>query len=157
MTTGKYITRNGIRKYNPALGPAQPAYGFVNQATALPVVSAPLEDDEIIVAPTYHDAVAKYHESVEPEIYIEPESGGPGVGGGCLDELNQVLAKYEVPGGMLTKLLMLSEFEVAEIIVDDSGSMNLPTDAKGPSGEPLDRWKEAKWRISQVRYYGIEP
>ena len=67
-----------------------------------------------------------------------------------LEELNQILAKYEVPGGMLGKLLGLQGFQLAEIIVDDSGSMQLDTDAKGPSGEKLTRWWEAKYRISQM-------
>ena len=60
------------------------------------------------------------------------------------------MVKYEVPAGMLSKMLELSRFDEAEIIVDDSGSMRLPTDARGPRGEPLNRWWEAKWRISQM-------
>lgn len=61
-----------------------------------------------------------------------------------------MLAKYEVPCGMLGKLLGLKQFDVAEIIVDDSGSMRLMTDAKDPRGQPMARWWEAKYRICQM-------
>lgn len=140
-----YITENGVRKIDPAYKPAVP---FTNQATALAVVAAPgsnNDEEEIVVVatPVYEAAVAQYHEEVEPEIFVEGAEHG-------LEEFNQVLAKYEVPGGMLSKLLGLQQFDVAEFIVDDSGSMQLDTDAKGPNGERLNRWWEAKYRISQM-------
>jgi hypothetical protein len=147
--TKHYTTKNGIRKVDPAWQPAVP---FTNKATALAVVASPddannNDDDEIVVVatPIYEAAVAQYHDEVEPEIFIEGSSDHHG-----LEELNQVLAKYEVPGGMLSKLLGLQGFHRAEIIVDDSGSMQLATDAKGPNGEELTRWWEAKYRIAQM-------
>lgn len=156
--TQKYTTANGIRKYNPAYVPpsnnnATKAAPFVNQATALPVIPAPtapsLEEEEIVVVPTttYEAAVVAYHEEAEPEIYV----GGYEGEGDSLDELNLQMAKYEVPGGLLTKLLQVKEFQLMEIIVDDSGSMNCPTDALDPiTGSKMSRWWEAKWRISQM-------
>ena len=55
----------------------------------------------------------------EPEICVEagmtPDT--------MVDELGTVLAKYEVPMGLMNKLMMLSEFEYLEFMVDDSGSM----------------------------------
>ncbi len=134
--TQKYTTENNIRKYNPAYVPPQnatKAAPFVNQATALPVIPAPsapsLEEEEIVVIPTttYEAAVVAYHEA-EPEIYL----GGYAGEGDSLDELNNIMAKYEVPAGLLAKLLMVSEFQLMEIIVDDSGSMNAATDALDP-------------------------
>ena len=114
--TQKYTTTNGIRKYNPT--------PFVNQSTALPVISVPtapssLDDEEIIVIPTqtYEAAVVAYHEA-EEEIYL----GGYHGEGDSLDGLNRILAKYEVLAGMLAKLLDVQQFELIEIIVDDSGS-----------------------------------
>jgi hypothetical protein len=158
MTVKPYKTENGIRKYNrQAYVPTATAVAvpFTNASTALAVVSAPQPDDEeIVVTPMYEAAVTQYHETVEPEIFVGIDDGddqpasAPADGG--LEELNTVMAKYEVPAGMLSKLLELSRFAAAEIIVDDSGSMRLPTDAKGPRGEPLTRWWEAKWRISQM-------
>ena len=148
----KYITENGVRQYNPTYHPAPNApvapLPFPNQATALPVISYPNQpdylDEEIVVAPSYKKAVEQYNDIfVEAEIVTE-ESGS------AIDQLSAVLARYEVPAGMLSKLLMLSEFEIGEIIVDDSGSMNAQSDAKGPQGHLLTRWQEAKQRIEQM-------
>ena len=168
----KYKTENGIRKYNPAYhepSATAVAVPFVNQTTALPIVAAvatapSLEEDiavgaiggdeEISFVPTsnYGDAVTKYHEEIEPEIYLGGYSANNEADGGdSLDELNAILAKYEVPAGMLSKLLDVRQFDVAEIIVDDSGSMGLMTDAKDPkTGASMSRWWEAKHRISQM-------
>mmetsp|Transcript_7856 Transcript_7856/g.16405 ORF Transcript_7856/g.16405 Transcript_7856/m.16405 type:complete len:437 (+) Transcript_7856:243-1553(+) len=154
--TAKYTTQNGIRKQNPAyvppaVTPSAPPLPFVNKSTALAVIPVPAaaaaaeDEEEIVVTPMYEAAVAQYHEEVEPEIFVGAEQPDCG-----LDELNQVLAKYEVPAGMLAKLLDLRKFDAAEIIVDDSGSMTLQTDAKDPKGMPMNRWWEAKWRITQI-------
>jgi hypothetical protein len=52
---------------------------------------------------------------------------------------------------MLAKLLEVKQFQLMEIIVDDSGSMNAATDALDPvNGQKMTRWWEAKWRISQM-------
>ncbi|KAL7427841.1 hypothetical protein ACHAXM_001025 [Skeletonema potamos] len=154
--TQKYTTTNGIRKYNPAYVPppnATKAALFINKATALPVIPSPtapsLEEEEIVVIPTttYEAAVVAYHEEAEQEIYF----GGYEGEGDSIDELNNIMAKYEVPAGMLAKLLQVKEFQLMEIIVDDSASMNCATDAYDPiTGSTMSRWWEAKWRISQM-------
>jgi len=156
IMTHKYTTNNGVRKYNTAYVPppnAAKAAPFINQATALPVIPAPtapsLEEEEIVVVPTtsYEAAVVAYHEEVEQEIYF----GGYEGEGDSLDDLNNIMAKYEVPAGMLAKLLQVKEFQLMEIIVDDSASMNCATDALDPiTGSKMSRWWEAKWRISQM-------
>ncbi|KAL9180319.1 hypothetical protein ACHAXT_008289 [Thalassiosira profunda] len=169
--TQKYKEENGIRKYNSAWSPSASAtvvaVPFVNQSTALPVVAVPVasappaeeeiavgvEEEEIPFVPTsnYGDAVTRYHEDAEPEIYLGGYNNEAGGGGDSLDALNAVMAKYEVPAGMLSKLLEVKQFEVMEIIVDDSGSMSMKTDAKDPvTGQLMTRWIEAKWRISQM-------
>ena len=55
----------------------------------------------------------------EPEICVEagmtPDT--------MVDELGSILNKYEVPMGLMNKLMMLSEFEYLEFMIDDSGSM----------------------------------
>jgi len=157
MTAKQYKTIDGIRRYNQAYVPTATAIAvpFSNASTALAVVSAPQPDDEeIVVTPMYEAAVTQYHDTVEPEIFVGIDNGDgqPALASaaGGLEQLEAVMAKYEVPAGMLSKLLELSRFDAAEIIVDDSGSMGLPTDAKGPRGEALTRWWEAKWRISQM-------
>ena len=149
MTVKPYKTGDdGIRRYNQAYVPTATAVAvpFTNASTALAVVAVPQPDDEeIVVTPMYEAAVTQYHDVVEPEIFVGIDSDDD-----HLEGLNKVMAKYEVPAGMLSKMLELSRFDEAEIIVDDSGSMRLPTDARGPRGELLNRWWEAKWRISQM-------
>jgi hypothetical protein len=38
-----------------------------------------------------------------------------------IDQLGALLSKYEVPIGLVNKLMMLSEFASLEFIIDDSG------------------------------------
>lgn len=45
-----------------------------------------------------------------------------------VDELGAILNKYEVPMGLMNKLMMLSEYQVLEFMIDDSGSMTLTSD-----------------------------
>ena len=153
--TKQFVTDKGIRKRNPAWHandddlPVAVAVPFVNRDTALVVVSTPPEEEEeIVITPMYQDAVLQYQQHVEPVIFAQQVDTNTNHNG--LEELNRVLAKYEVPMGILSKLLGLSAFEKAEIIVDDSSSMTLFTDANEPNGERLTRWMEAKWRISQM-------
>ena len=174
MTVPKYVKKsNGVHAYNPAWKPATGGADqeiqlppFQNQATALPVVSAPMEDDkyhyfpedeEIVIAPSYQVAVADYTQMVEDQEIVVNGTGGSA---DLLHDLNHVFAKYEVPAGMLSKLLLLKNFEIGEIIVDDSGSMSAYTDAKGPKGEIITRWVEAKYnifRMFEVMAYVIVP
>lgn len=160
--TYKYINDHGVHKLNPEWSRThtntamETSYPFQNRATALPVVSYPSQqnlfspdDEEIVVAPSYQVAENQYHDIlVEAEIIVEAEAVSEG--GHHLGQLAGVLAKYEVPAGMLSKLLGLRDFTAAEFLVDDSGSMSLNTDAKGPNGESLTRWIEAKLRILQM-------
>jgi hypothetical protein len=74
-----------------------------------------------------------------------------------LRQLQEVLARYEVPGGMLSRLLALGKFEIAEIIVDDSNDMNEYSDVEDPEKPRvaavthfLTRWEEAKLRLTQM-------
>ena len=153
----KYITVNGIHKLNPAWqGDAnnhtlQP---FQNRHTALAVVSYPSqqnifapEDEEIVVAPSYQHAAEEYQNMISDEAEMKLDEGNHHHG---LGPLSSLLAKYEVPAGMLSKLLGIRNFSVAEMIVDDSSSMNAATDATGLQGKRMTRWHEAKWRILQM-------
>eukprot|EP00977_Amphora_coffeiformis_P019371 scaffold7190_cov193-Amphora_coffeaeformis.AAC.6 len=158
--TVKYITVNGVRKLNPAWKAERATPPFQNRITALPVVSYPSQEglfapgeEEIVIAPSYTQAVNQYQTIVveakavapEPEIAVAGQGNHHGLG-----PLGEVLQRYEVPAGMLTKLLGLKDFQAAEIMVDDSSSMNAATDALGPNGETQTRWQEAKMRILQM-------
>ncbi|KAL3915180.1 MAG: hypothetical protein SGILL_005766, partial [Bacillariaceae sp.] len=83
----------------------------------------------------------------EPEICLEagmqPDE--------MVDELGAILGKYEVPMGLMNKLMMLSEFQSLEFIVDDSGSMMCNSDTINPvTKAPNTRWQEAHQRLKEM-------
>eukprot|EP00957_Ditylum_brightwellii_P046698 3543846-Ditylum_brightwellii.AAC.1 len=59
-----------------------------------------------------------------------------------VDALGDLLNKYEVPIGLMNKLICFSEFQVLEFLIDDSGSMNV--------GQPISRWQEAQSRLKEM-------
>lgn len=68
-----------------------------------------------------------------------------------VDSLGTILGKYEVPIGLMNKLMMLSEYESLEFIVDDSGSMNLTSDTINPYTHQMNtRWEEAHQRLKEM-------
>lgn len=155
-----------MHRYNPQWKPNEDPEVVIpplqNKMTALPVVANPLdkesnyfpEDEEIVVDPSYQEATIAYAELVqEEEIVVGGEED-------VLVELTKIFAKYEVPAGMLGKLLLMKSFSVGEVVVDDSASMNAFTDAKGPNGEVITRWQEAKFnlfRMVEVMAYVVAP
>jgi hypothetical protein len=82
-------------------------------------------------------------------------------GGQFLDQLSEYFTQYEVPVGMINKLMALQLYRL-DFIIDDSGSMNGPSDVTmndatswilPPGGRTLDRralmtrWQEAENRL----------
>merc|ERR1719162_2685567 len=68
-----------------------------------------------------------------------------------VDELGGILGKYEVPMGLMNKLLVLSEYASLEFIIDDSGSMRLNSDTINPiTKQPNTRWEEAHERLKEM-------
>jgi len=65
--------------------------------------------------------------------------------------LGAILNKYEVPIGLMNKLMMLSELQSLEFIIDDSGSMSLLSDTIHPiTGQRNRRWDEAHLRLKEM-------
>jgi len=167
----KYVKINGIMKLNPeykawknaqneeASGSsvvAQPATTVLNSSQALPIVSS-MEDyeklnddisgngDEMI--PLAESTSATIEMLQEPEMAaesgFEPDE--------MIDQLGTMLARYEIPIGLINKLLVLSEFQSLEFIIDDSGSMTLSTDSIDPrTRRPMTRWQEAQIRLKEM-------
>ena len=50
--------------------------------------------------------------------------------GETIDQLGRIFAKYEIPIGLLNKLMELQNYDTLEFIIDDSGSMNANSDTK---------------------------
>lgn len=68
-----------------------------------------------------------------------------------IDELGDLLEKYEIPIGLTNKLMLLSEYQSLEFIIDDSGSMRLDTDTIDPiTRKPMSRWAEAQVRLKAM-------
>eukprot|EP00957_Ditylum_brightwellii_P058339 4423438-Ditylum_brightwellii.AAC.1 len=132
----KYVKINGVMKLNPEykkwreaqLG-GKPASTVIT-VEALPIVSS-MEDYKQL-----NEAVVVYAEPEIPlaestnatiEMMQEPEiSINAGMTADTMvDELGSIMNKYEVPMGLMNKLMMLSEFQVLEFMIDDSGSMSV--------------------------------
>lgn len=67
-----------------------------------------------------------------------------------VDTLGNVLAKYEVPIGLMRKLLDVSRYDAIEFIIDDSGSMTNVTDSQDIHGNQLTRKEEALSRMLEM-------
>jgi len=119
---------------------------------ALPVVSnmddhMKLNEDLGMDVPLAESTDATIEMMQEPEISLEagmqPDE--------MVDKLGAVLGKYEVPMGLMNKLMMLSEYASLEFIIDDSGSMQMQSDTINPiTRKPNTRWQEAHQRLKEM-------
>ncbi|MDX1900715.1 MAG: hypothetical protein SFW66_01765 [Gammaproteobacteria bacterium] len=166
----KYIFENGVMKLNPAYKEAGPST-IANPQQALAVVSS--TNDIADASQTQMNATGKpmqlsdatqaSMEIMQDQEYLDKfKVQGNLDGGELLDGLSNIFAKYEVPIGLVNKLLALSEYEL-NFIVDDSSSMGCGSDAPrdGASvqmkqklgannsffGNSLTRWEEAEDRL----------
>ena len=159
----KYIKINGVMKMNPEYkkwkdaqsggAPSAPA-----NPQALPVVSnmedhMQMNEDFGQDVPLAESTNATIEMMQEPEISLEagmqPDE--------MVDQLGAILGKYEVPMGLMNKLMMLSEFQSLEFIIDDSGSMQCNSDTVNPvTKAPNTRWQEAHQRLKEMELSGVE-
>ena len=164
----KYCKINGIMKLNPeykawkdaqatAQGPtatavAVPATTVLNSAEALPIVSS-IEDSMQLSEDIGQDVALSESTNAAIEMLQDPEIAAE-VGlqpDDMIDELGSLLARYEIPIGLTNKLMMISEYQSLEFIVDDSGSMRLNTDTVDPkTRKPISRWIEAQRRLKEM-------
>lgn len=151
---------NGVMKMNPAYKRWKDAEsGAVPVASAVPfnpnalaVVSnmddhMKLNEDLGMNVPLAESTDATIEMMQEPEISMEagmqPDE--------MVDQLGAVLGKYEVPMGLMNKLMMLSEYASLEFIIDDSGSMQMNSDTINPvTRRPNTRWQEAHQRLKEM-------
>jgi len=155
----KYVKINGVMKLNPEFKRWQEsqtgagtATSLPNSAQALPVVSCmedhmQLNDDLGTNIPLAESTDATI-EMMQDQQFCADAGMNPDT---VVDELGAVLSKYEVPMGLMNKLMMLSEFQALEFIIDDSGSMQCATDSNDPvTRKPMSRWKEAQLRLKEM-------
>eukprot|EP00977_Amphora_coffeiformis_P025723 scaffold21700_cov164-Amphora_coffeaeformis.AAC.4 len=153
----KYIKINGVMKLNPEYKRWKDAQSGGVPSTpampqALPVVSnmddhAQLNSDLGQDVPLAESTNATIEMMQEPEICLEAGMNADEM----VDKLGAILAKYEVPLGLSNKLLMLTEFESLDFIIDDSGSMQCTSDTIDPvTKQQNTRWKEAQNRLKEM-------
>ena len=155
----KYVKINGVMKLNPEYKRWQEAQSGTTATTttipmphALPVVSN-MDDHAQMNADYGHDVPLAESTNATIEMMQEPEiSVQAGMAPDAMvDKLGAVLAKYEVPMGLMNKLFMLSEFDSLDFIMDDSGSMQMLSDTVDPiTRQPQTRWKEAQNRLKEM-------
>lgn len=160
----KYVKINGVMKLNPEFtkwkDSQNTAAGVVvvtgtampNSAQALPVVSC-MEDhmqlnSDLGTSIPLAESTDATITMMQDHDFCKDAGMNPDT---MVDELGSVLSKYEVPMGLMNKLMMLSEYNSLEFIIDDSGSMQCATDAKDPvTRQPMSRWKEAQLRLKEM-------
>eukprot|EP00535_Pseudo-nitzschia_heimii_P010490 CAMPEP_0197174230 /NCGR_PEP_ID=MMETSP1423-20130617/840_1 /TAXON_ID=476441 /ORGANISM="Pseudo-nitzschia heimii, Strain UNC1101" /LENGTH=441 /DNA_ID=CAMNT_0042623135 /DNA_START=101 /DNA_END=1426 /DNA_ORIENTATION=- len=164
----KYVKINGIMKLNPeykawkgrqnqqAAGPAgaaaaKPGTTVLNSSQALPIVST-MEDYEKLNEDVGEIPLAEATNATIDMLQDDVVATDVGIASDkMIDELGEVLERYEIPIGLTNKLFMLSEYESLEFIMDDSGSMRLATDTTEPrTRKPYSRWQEAQMRLKEM-------
>ena len=118
---------------------------MINAATALPVVTSVSEQQVHLPGSKCAESVA-----ASAEIFADEEVAYQVGCSNPLQRLQALFARYEVPVGLLNKLMGLSDYQIMEMIVDDSGSMNSETDSYLPNGRPMTRWQEVHQRLTQM-------
>jgi hypothetical protein len=160
----KYIKVDGVMRLNPDYqryvrnqnGGKKPATTVHKPNNALPIVSSMDDHMKINEAsqqaggpqiPLSEATNATIEMMQEPDISLEagmqPDE--------MVDKLGAIMDKHEVPMGLMNKLMMLSEYQVLEFIIDDSGSMTLLSDTFDVrTGRPQTRWQEAQVRLKEM-------
>lgn len=136
---------------NRAVGYNAPGTTVPNREVAPPVVCSmeekfELEHDigrEVMFTEQMNEAFAiLQNPNYAASIGLDPDD--------IVDSLGTVMAKYEVPIGLSKKLVDLAYFDYIEFILDDSGSMTLPTDSTDTHGRTLKRKDEALSRMLEM-------
>lgn len=156
----KYTKINGVMKLNPEYKKWKDAQGGAKPSQvspqALPIVSSMQDHEELNTVAAQgggnewalaESTNATIEMMQEPEISLAAGMN-PDV---MVDELGALLNKYEVPMGLMNKLMMLSEYDSLEFIIDDSGSMSMQSDTVSiQTGRPQTRWQEAHQRLKEM-------
>ena len=135
----------GVRKMNSVWKSLNDTQKMINAATALPVVTSIADQQHNLPGSQVSESVTAAAEMLNDEETAHQV--------GCADsmaELSAVFAKYQVPIGLVNKLMGMGDFELCEMIIDDSASMTNETDSRWPDGRPMTRWEEVHCRLGQM-------
>jgi hypothetical protein len=177
----KYVFDNGVMKLNPEYTaymsaqsgtPPQPPDKYSSGDQPLAIVSSM---DDIATASQQQqtstgttlqlaDSTVASMEIIQDEDFTDQfqAPGGGADGSELLDGLTEYFVKYEVPVGLINKLMALQFYQL-KFIIDDSGSMNAKTDSFMNEasehvlrGQPksatvaMTRWQEAETRMHNL-------
>jgi hypothetical protein len=149
MSEPKYIKVNGVTKLNPKYQKTQPSsLTQMEQQNALPVYTSKQEYENHM---NYFGQPAKLSASAEAtEMMCQDEDVQKIVGTSNLtQDISQVLAKYEIPFGLVNKLMEFQTYSYLFFMIDDSGSMNAGTDSQN-HGRQVTRWEETRMRLLEM-------
>jgi len=175
----KYTFENGVMKLNPEYTAwktaqsgqvAQPALPDSQRPLAIvssmeDVADATIQQQETTgISMKLADSTVAALEIMQDEEFTEEfhQPGGGLDGSQVLDGLTDFFAKFEVPVGMVNKLMALQLYHL-KFIIDDSGSMNATSNVmlneasvhvlrgKAPDKRvPMTRWQEAETRLHNI-------
>jgi hypothetical protein len=152
----KYIKVNGVSKINPDWKKWQEKNGGQQSSLtkkeldhALPVYCT---HEEYLASNSKGDV--KLSESTVASFgIIQEEDVVKKIGlpkNEILAAVGAVFSKYEIPLGLLNKLLELQTYDALFFMVDDSGSMGNTTDTRSPQGGWITRWEETRLRLIEM-------
>jgi flagellar motor protein MotB len=124
--------------------------------TALPVVTSladHAELNEISLAQGGKEMPLSESTNATIELFQQPDiTKDTGLSADtAMDSIGEILSKYEVPIGLMNKLLILSQYDILEFIIDDSGSMVQFSDTiHAVTGKSMTRWEEAQSRLLEM-------
>lgn len=175
----RYIFVNGVMQINPAYqadGTQAAPQAAPVQNPALAIVSSPAHIADamqaqqaatgapMVVAPT---TVQSMQMMQDPAFLARFNAPQPLDGSVMLDGLTNIFSRYEIPVGMMHKLMALSQFHL-NFMIDDSGSMASETDApikeatkyirdrydrdghRARHNKNMTRWEEAQDRLHVI-------
>jgi hypothetical protein len=158
----KFKFVNGVMVKDAA--PSAPSAPSLNQVVPLAVIATPEDIADAsecgVAVPVVKGTQDAINECSDPS-FLKKFKCKEGINEDeVLDRLSFLFAQYEVPIGLLKKLLELTEYNI-NIILDDSGSMNAATDSTinqagpfmqeqfknlAPNGK-MTRWQEQEDRL----------
>lgn len=163
----KYIFDKGVMKLNPAYTSqhnqtsslAEPNKSLAVISSTQDIMQASKIYEQATNEPMHlSESTASSMEIMQDQEYLEDFRSPQKLDGGeLLDKLSNIFSKYEIPIGLVNKLLALKQYKL-NFIVDDSGSMSLASDVPLSQGTEylkqchygnsyMTRWEEAQDRL----------
>jgi hypothetical protein len=174
MPAKKYIFENGVMKLNPeytkenSSSQTQSSPPLATQDQPLAIISSMNDVGDATTAQMAATGQAMQLapstvaslDIIQDDDYSSQFHGSGLDGSDLLDHLTNYFIQYEIPVGMLNKLMAL-QFYNLYFLIDDSGSMRAPTDSMMSEAsiyllrngltanpqQPMTRWQEAENRL----------